>query len=345
MRTHARREVHVRVLAPNKTDDLLSYHPEGEASAALLLLPPVEYAAKVHGPQRRGVPPPRRVGRVPPPPPLLAGLAGEGGEHGLGLWPGVLPEVLVAQHVARAGPPGRVEAQEVGEEGGAGGGQEGEAGADDGADGGAAVGAGGGGGGEAEGAGVGQAAEAGPGVVGGDAAELEDAGELVDLVAALEEGLAGEELAEDAADAPHVDGGAVGGAAEEELGAAVPEGDDELGEAARGRVAAVAGHAEVGDLELAAVVEEEVRGLEVAVQDPAVVEVGDARRQLEEEGLDLGREEGLRHVLEDGLEVVFEELEDEEDAVVLENKQRSAAALVGRRNRIRMPTTRGTSGK
>lgn len=136
---------------------------------------------------------------------------------------------------------------------------------------------------------------------------------MVDFVAALEEGLAGEEFPEDAADAPGVDRGGVAGRAEEELGRAVPEGDDELGEFG-GRVADVAGHAEVGDLELAAVVEEEIGGLEVAVEDPVVVEVGDARGELEEEGFDFGGEEGLGHVFEDGLEVVFDEFENEEDA-------------------------------
>ncbi len=39
----------------------------------------------------------------------------------------------------------------------------------------------------------------------------------------------GEQLAEDAADAPEVDGGGVARLAEEELGRAVPEGDDVLG--------------------------------------------------------------------------------------------------------------------
>ncbi len=48
-----------------------------------------------------------------------------------------------------------------------------------------------------------------------------------------------------------------------------------MGEFGRG-VADVARHAEVGYLELAAVVEEEVGGFEVAVEDPVVVEVGDA---------------------------------------------------------------------
>ena len=238
-------------------------------------------------------------------PPLLARLAGEGREHALGLGFGILAEVLVAEHVDGRGPPVRVEGEQVAEERGAGGRHAGEAGADDGARGEGVL-------GEAQGSGVGQAAEPGPGLVGGDAAELEDLGHLVDLVLALEEWLAGEELAKDAADAPHVDGGAVCARAQEELRATVPECDDERGEFWRGRVGDIAGHAKVGNLKLATVVEEEVGGLEVAVEDPVVVEVGDARGQLEEKLLDLGGEEGLGHVFEDALEVMLHELEDEE---------------------------------
>ncbi len=80
-------------------------------------------------------------------------------------------------------------------------------------------------------------------------------------------------------------------------------------------VADEARHAEVGDLEPAAVVEEDVGGLEVAVEDPVLVEVGDARGELLKESFYLGGEEGLGHVVEDGVQVVLDEFEDEEDAV------------------------------
>lgn len=132
-------------------------------------------------------------------------------------------------------------------------------------------------------------------------AQRKDAGELVDLVLALQQGLAAdEELAEDAADGPEVDGGRVAGGAEEELGGAVPEGDDEGGEVLRGRVADVARHAEVGNLEAAAVGEEEVGGFEVPVEDVVRVEVGEAGGELEEEGFHFGGEEGLGLGFEDG---------------------------------------------
>ena len=45
------------------------------------------------------------------------------------------------------------------------------------------------------------------------------------------------------------------------------------------------------------------------------VQVDDAGAELEEEGLDFGGEEGLGHVFEDGLEIVFEKFEDDKDAV------------------------------
>lgn len=101
--------------------------------------------------------------------------------------------------------------------------------------------------------------------------------------------------------------------AQQELGGAVPQRDDQLRELGRRGVTDVAGHAEICDLELAAVVQKEVGGLEIAVQDPVVVQISDTAGELEEECLDLGGEERLGHVFEDGFEVVFEEFEDEED--------------------------------
>lgn len=246
------------------------------------------------------------------PSPLLTGFAGKRGEQALGLWLGVLAEVLVLEHLLCGRPLVRIEGEQGIEQRGAGGGEAGELCADDGARG------EGGGGlllllGQTQGAGVGQAAKGGPGLVGGEAAQLKDFGYLVDLVGALQEGLAGNELAKDAADGPHVDGGGVGARAEEELRAAVPQGDDELGEFGRWKLADVAGHAKVCDFEEAAVAEEEVGGFEVAVEDVVFVEVGDARGELEEEALDFGGEEGFGHVVEDGFEVVLDEFEDEED--------------------------------
>lgn len=62
----------------------------------------------------------------------------------------------------------------------------------------------------------------------------------------------------------------------------VPERDDELREAADADGVAVAPREpEVGDLDRAAVVHEQVARLQVAVQDPAFVAVRDGGEQLE----------------------------------------------------------------
>lgn len=150
-----------------------------------------------------------------------------------------------------------------------------------------------------------------PRLLGGHAAELKDLSQLFHFVVTLEQGLPVDELAKDAAHAPHVDGGVVGRGPEDELRRAVPERDDELGES-RGRwVADISRHAKVGNLELAAVVEEEVGRLEVPVEDPVFVQVRDSGRELEEETLDFGGEERLGHVLEDAFKIMFDEFENE----------------------------------
>lgn len=228
----------------------------------------MEDATEINVAESNGLPANGGVGLVPSPP-LLAGLAGERGEQALGFGLRILSEVFVLQHFLGGWTLLRVQGEEAIEQRGAGGCEVRETGADDGAGGERGL------FGEAQGAGVGEAAEARPGVFGGDAAELKDFGYLVDLVGPLQEWFAGDELAHDAADGPHVDGGIVGARSEEELGGAVPECDDELGEFGAG-VADVAGHAEVCDLEEAAVGEEEVGCFEVAVEDVVLVEVGDA---------------------------------------------------------------------
>jgi hypothetical protein len=65
-------------------------------------------------------------------------------------------------------------------------------------------------------------ADAPKGVLAWGAEEVKDLVELVDVVAALEDGLAPEELSENAADGPHVDGGGVVGEGEHDLRGAVP---------------------------------------------------------------------------------------------------------------------------
>ena len=160
-----------------------------------------------------------------------------------------------------------------------------------------------------------QCAERGPRRCARGAKQAEDLAQLLDLVLAGKERIARQQLAEDAPERPDVDFGPVARRAEEEFGGPVPQGDDKLGEI-RGRWGGcVACHAEVCELDLTAVVEEEVRGFQVAMQDVVGMEVGGCGCDLEKEGLDFGGEEGLGHILEEGLEIVFEEVHDEEDTV------------------------------
>ena len=69
------------------------------------------------------------------------------------------------------------------------------------------------------------------------------------------------------------------------------------------------------DLDLPAVVHEEIAGFEIAVDDPVVVAEGDGGEELEEEGLDFGGEERSRHRGEKRLKVVLDKIHDNEDSV------------------------------
>ena len=93
-----------------------------------------------------------------------------------------------------------------------------------------------------------QLGHAGPVLLAGRAEELEDPLQLVVHVGAGEERPAGGHLVENAADAPHVDGGGVLRGAEEDVRGPVPEGDHLVGVRLR-RDGLGAGEAEVGKLE------------------------------------------------------------------------------------------------
>ncbi len=107
-------------------------------------------------------------------------------------------------------------------------------------------------------------ADTGPGALGGGAHEAEDFLELVFVGGAGEEGPAGVHFGHDAAGGPDVDGGVVGAGAKEDVGGAVPEGDDFVGEGIDGDAKGSC-ETEICEFELAFVVYEEVLGFEVAV--------------------------------------------------------------------------------
>lgn len=95
-------------------------------------------------------------------------------------------------------------------------------------------------------------------------------------------GHASDHLHEDAAHPPHVQRGGVLRAAEEDVGRPVPQGDHLVGVGVAGHGLGP-GQAEIGQLQLADLADEEVLGLDVAVQHQPFVAVREAAQQLEEE--------------------------------------------------------------
>lgn len=124
-----------------------------------------------------------------------------------------------------------------------------------------------------------------PGALRRRAHDAEDPDELVFVRRAGEEGPPGVHLGHDAAGGPDVDAGVVRAAPEEDIRGAVPEGDDFVGEGVDG-YAKGARKTEIRELELAFDVDEQILGLQVAVQDSVRVAEIDAQEELVHEGLD-----------------------------------------------------------
>ena len=118
------------------------------------------------------------------------------------------------------------------------------------------------------------------------AQDSEDLENLVNLAVSREQWLARRHLREDAPDTPHVDSRAVLAATKQDLGRTVPECDDFVGVSAE-RDAEGAGETEVGELEVAFLVDEEVLGFEIAVEDAVGVAVAGTLEELGAEFADL----------------------------------------------------------
>ena len=118
-------------------------------------------------------------------------------------------------------------------------------------------------------------ADAGPGPLRRGAHETEDFLELVFVGGAGEERAARVHFRHDAAGRPDVDAGVVGARAEQDVRRAVPERDHFVAERVDGD-AERSCQPEIGKLELPFVVDEQVLGLQVAVQDAVFVAEGDA---------------------------------------------------------------------
>ncbi|KAJ6256036.1 hypothetical protein Dda_9128 [Drechslerella dactyloides] len=139
--------------------------------------------------------------------------------------------------------------------------------------------------------------------------QLEYLGQLVDLALALEQRLLQYQLGKDAPDAPYVNRRPVLLRSQQQLGTAVPQRDDQLRQRRTG-VAEGPRETKVRDFDLPAVVHEQVRRLEVAVHDPVCVHGRRGGEELQHECFDLGLQEGFGHVVEEGLEVVFDKVHD-----------------------------------
>jgi hypothetical protein len=122
--------------------------------------------------------------------------------------------------------------------------------------------------------------------LGGSAQDAEDLEDFVDLGVTREEGLAGGHLGEDAADGPHVDTSGVLATAEKDLRCAVPQSDDFVCVGTE-RDTECAGQAEIRQLQVALLVDEQVLRFEVTVQDAVGVAVAGSLEELEREFLDL----------------------------------------------------------
>ena len=131
----------------------------------------------------------------------------------------------------------------------------------------------------------GELGDAGPGTFGGGTHYAEDLLELVFVGGAGEEGAPGVHFCHYAAGGPDVDAGVVGAGAEEDVGGAVPEGYYFVGEGINGD-AKGSGQAEIRKLELAFVVDEEILGFQISMQDAVFMTKSYSSEKLVHEALD-----------------------------------------------------------
>ena len=166
-----------------------------------------------------------------------------------------------------------------------------------------------------------QLRDARPVVLGGRADGLADLVELGDLAGGFEEvvrvldvgggiGTADEELGEDHAGGPDVDGAGVVAGAVEEFRGPVPDGDDDVGHGV-GRVGEGAGEAEVGEFDLPVGGDEEVVGFDVAVEDGVGVDVEDRAEEHAHPGFDVGRAVGDGGIFDEFFQIAVREVFDD----------------------------------
>lgn len=131
----------------------------------------------------------------------------------------------------------------------------------------------------------GELGDTGPRAFGGSAHEAEDFLEFIFVGSSREKGAASVHFCHDAACRPNVDASVVSSTSQKDVWSAVPEGDDFVREGVDGDAKGT-GETEIGEFELAFVVDEQVLGLEVAVEDTVFVAKGDSLEELVHEGFD-----------------------------------------------------------
>ena len=163
---------------------------------------------------------------------------------------------------------------------------------------------------------VGQFLDPGPGLGGRGPVELEDLKYLINLTVSKEERALLDQLGEDAADGPHIHAERVLLLAEQDFGRTVPEGLHLVRERLDGDRKR-AREPEVADLDVALVRDQQVLGLQVAVDHALRVAVVHALQQLVQHLFDRflrHRALVLPHVF---LEVVLDKLEDEVELLLI----------------------------
>lgn len=158
-----------------------------------------------------------------------------------------------------------------------------------------------------------------PLLVGGCAEQPENMKQLLELGVSRKKGLASYHFREDATYGPDVDPGGVMGGSEEDLGSPVPESHDLVGVALE-RNGECTAKAKISDLEDAPVlVDKQILGLEITVENAVRVAVGDALAELVKKALDQGGREwpgigalavGIDKLLQIGVEVLEDEVKE-----------------------------------
>lgn len=164
---------------------------------------------------------------------------------------------------------------------------------------------------------LGELGYAGPRTLRRGAHEPEDLLKLVLVCGAGEKRASRVHLGHDAACRPDVDACAIGPASQQDIGGTIPQGDNFVGEGVD-RDTESTGETKISQLELTAVVDQKVLGLQITVKDAVVVAEGNTAKQLVHEGFDGGRVQGASitagvHV---SFEILVHELEDEHELVL-----------------------------